>query len=160
MAFMAPMIPYLLAAGAAVSAYGAISQGQAAKASGKFNAAMNEQNAQFARQEAEALARQQDRENFMRIGAIKAAQGKSGGAAGEGSVLDVIGSVAEQGELERQMIIYRGELKASGYQSTAALDTMSGGAASTAGYLTAGSELLKGGATSSYYSQPNSLTRT
>lgn len=142
---MAVAVPYLVVASAAVSAYGAIRQGQAAKAASKFNAAVADQNAVLARQEARDLAIQQSRENYLRLGAIRAAQGKSGGAADEGSVLDVIGDAASQGELQRQYILRSGELKAAGFTNTGMLDRMSGKNAQTAGYLQAGSALLSGG---------------
>jgi hypothetical protein len=90
-------------------------------------------------------AAQTERENFLRLGAIRAAQGASGGT-GEGSVLDVIADVARQGELERQYKLYQGEAAARGYINTATLDTMQGRAARQAGQLRAGTELLSGAA--------------
>jgi hypothetical protein len=63
-----------------------------------------------------------------------------------GSVLDVLGDVAAQGELERQSILYQGEINARGQMNTAALDRQIASSARTGGYLKAGSELLAGGA--------------
>lgn len=143
---MAAALPFVMAAGAAVSAYSAIQQGKAAKAAAQFNETVATQNADLARQEAAENARLQDRENYLRLGAIAAGQGKAGGAAGEGSVLDVLGMVAAQGEEERQQIIYAGELKARGFTNTATLDRMGGANAQRGSYLRAGSELLQGGA--------------
>jgi hypothetical protein len=153
MAFMAAAIPYIMAASAAVAAVGAIQQGKAAKAAADYNANISIQNAQIARADAAAMAKQQDRENYMRLGAIRAAQGKSGGEIGEGSVLDVLGDVAAQGEMEKQNIIYQGEQRARGFTNTATLDTFSGRQAQKSGYLKAGSELLGGAANagSAYY---------
>lgn len=143
---MAAALPFIMAASAAMGAVSAIRQGQIAKATGEYNAKINEQNADISRDEAQLRAKQHDREMFMRLGAVKAAQGKNGGAAGEGSVLDVLGDVAAQGELERQYIVYSGELKARGFQNTAALDRAAGGEAKSASYLRAGTDLLSGGA--------------
>ncbi len=143
---MAFAIPALMIASAAIAAYGAIQQGQANKAAAKYNAAVNEQNAVLSRQEANDAAMQADRERYMRLGSIRAAAGKSGVQA-QGSVLDVIGDAASQSELQRQQIIYRGELKARGYNNTATLDEFSGSQAQTAGYLKAGSALLSGAST-------------
>ena len=81
----------------------------------------------------------------MRLGAVRAAQGHSGGTGDAGSVLDIIGDSAAQSELEKQNILYRGELKARGYTNTATLDTISGQNAVTSSYYKAGSELLSGG---------------
>jgi hypothetical protein len=144
-AFMIAAAPYLAGASAAITGISAIQQGVAARRAGKHNALVAEQNAVLARQEANSLAEQQDRENFLRLGAIRASQGKSGGSGGEGSVLDIIGDVAAQGELQRQYILRAGEIKAAGYSSTATLDRASGRAAQTAGYMRAGSALLEGG---------------
>lgn len=146
---MAAAIPFIMVAAAVVGAASAVRQGQIAKATGDYNRKINEQNADFAREEALVKARQHDREMFMRLGAIKAAQGKNGGAAGEGSVLDVLGDAAAQGELERQYITYSGELKARGFQNTAALDSASGREAQRGSYLRASGELL-GGASDAY----------
>lgn len=158
MAFAAAAIPYVMAAAAAVSAYSSVRQGQAAKAAADFNKTVEEQNAQITRANAQAQAQQQDRENFLRLGAIRAAQGKSGGAAGEGSVLDVIGDVAAQGELQKQQILYQGELSARGYGNTASLDSSQGKNALTSSYYKAGADLLEG-AGNAYLAQ-NKLKRT
>lgn len=156
---MAAAIPFVIAAISVVSAVSAIRQGQAAQQSyaaiesaNNFNASVAEQNTQIVRQQAQLEAQQNDRETFLRLGAIRAAQGKSGGAAGEGSVLDVLGDAAAQGKLESQNILYQGELQARGYTNTATLDrysaqnaARSGKNAVQAGYMKAGSELLQGG---------------
>lgn len=154
---MAAAVPYIVMVGAAASAYGAVQQGQAAKAASQYNAAINEQNAQLSREEALENARLQRREEYLRLGAVRAAQGKTGGAAGEGSVLDVIGMVAAQGEEERQRILYAGELKARGFNNTSTLDRYSGAQAQKTSYFKAGSELLSG-AGNAYMAQ-NKLRR-
>lgn len=136
------VVPVMMAIAAVVSAVGAIQQGQAAKKAANFNATVNLQNAQIAQSNAEAAAKQHERETYLRLGSIHANQGKAGGAAGEGSVLDVLGDVAAQRELERQNIFYNAQLQARGFQNTAALDTFSGKQAQTASYFKAGSSLL------------------
>jgi len=155
---MAVAIPFIMAASAVVGAIGAIQQGNAAKAAADYNSTINAQNADIARRDAAAQAGQIDRENFLRLGSIRAAQGKAGGAAGSGSVLDVLGDVAAQGELEKQNAIYQGEQRARGYANTAQLDTFGGRNAQTSGYLKAGTELLSGGAKA--YTSYNSIKRT
>ena len=154
---MAAAIPIMMIAAAAVSAYSAVQQGKAAKAASAFNATIATQNAEISRDNAEAQATQQDRENLLRLGAIRAAQGKSGGTA-SGSVLDVLADTAAQGELERQNIVYQGELRARGFANTATLDEFGGKNAEKAGYLKAGSELLSGAGKA--YSAYGSMTRT
>lgn len=145
-------------ASAAISAVGAIQQGRAAKAASEFNATVAAQNADIARQNAQDRATQIERENYLRLGAIRASAGKSGGVANEGSVLDVLGDVAAQGELERQQALYEGELQARGFMNTSTLDTFSGQNAQRSSYFKAGSELLAGGA--SVYDLRRRMTRT
>ena len=150
-------IPYLSAAAAGVSAYSAIRQGRAAEAAGEYNAEIQQQNAAFAREEADELVRIADRETYLRLGAIRAAQGANGGAANEGSVFDVLADTAAESERERQYIIRSGEMKARGFESTAGLELMEGRSARSASYLRAGSELLSG--TSNAYMQRDRLSR-
>ena len=158
MAFMAAAVPWIIGASAAISAVSAIQQGKAARAAADYNATIELQNAQIARADAAAQAQQQDRENYLRLGAIRTAQGKAGGAANEGSILDVLGDQAAQGEMEKQYILYQGEQRARGFTNTATLDAFSGRNAERSGYLKAGSELLSGGANS--YTAYRRLNRT
>jgi len=136
-------IPIIMVAAAAVAAYGAHQQGQAAKKAGDFNAKVSLQNAEAARSQASMRASQQERETMLRMGAIRAAHGASGGTA-DGSVLDVLADTAAQGEMQRQNLVYQGEMAARGYQNTAQLDIFGGQAEQKAGNLKAGSELLGG----------------
>ena len=141
---MAAALPFLMAAGSVMSAIGALQQGEAAKSAADYNATIATQNAAIARQNAADKARQADRETYLRLGQIRANQGASGGNSGEGSVLDVIGDVAAQSELEKQQILYQGELQARGFTNDATLETFSGEAKQSSGYWKAGSELLSG----------------
>ena len=141
---MAAALPFLQIAGAVMSAVGALQQGSASKSASDYNVTIANQNAAIARQNARDKATQADRETYLRLGQIRANQGASGGNSGEGSVLDVIGDVAAQSELEKQQIIYQGELQARGFQNDATLETFSGEAKQSSSYWKAGSELLSG----------------
>lgn len=157
------IIPVVMVVTAVVGAMAAIQQGKAAKAAGDYQAAVQRNNATIAgqnavivRDQAAAEAAQVQRENYLRLGSIRASQGKAGGAAGEGSVLDVLGDQAAQGELERQNVIYQGELQArshlnqqAGDLASANMSQMAGKQAQKASYFRAGTTLL-GGASSSY----------
>lgn len=145
MAFLPAALPIISAVGTVVSVIGALQQGQASSNAASFNAQVASQNAELARREAAMAAAQNERETTLRLGAIRAAQGHSGGTGDAGSVLDVLGDAAAQSELERQNIIYRGELKARGFTNTAMLDTQAASNATTGSLFKAGSELLSGG---------------
>ena len=154
---MAAALPVFTVLSAAVSAFGALRQGEASAAASNYNATINEQNAAIVRQNAADKAKQADREKYLRLGAIRAAQGRSGGTADSGSVLDVLGDVAAQSELEKQQIIYQGEQQARGYTNTAQLDRAGADNAESSGMFKAGSELL--GGFSSYYNINDRLLR-
>lgn len=146
---MAVAIPWIIGAGAVMSASSAIQQGKAAKAAAQFNATISRQNAEIAHEQTVQQVRQHDREQILRLGAIRAAQGKSGGVSNEGSVLDILADTAAQGEIQRQDIVYRGALAERGYRNTATLDEFGGENAKRQGYMQAGSDLL-GGAGKAY----------
>jgi len=155
---MAAAIPFIMAAGAVMSAVGALQQGQAAKQAADYNSTIATQNAQIARQNAADKAMQADRETYLRLGAIRANQGASGGNSGEGSVLDVIGDVAAQSELEKQQIVYQGEMQARGFTNDSTLDTFTGETQQRVSYWKAGGELLSGG--SKAYNAYGSMKRS
>jgi hypothetical protein len=147
---MAVAIPFVMMA---MAAYGAVKQGNEAKAVGEYNAALGLQNAAIARDQAQADAASQERHSTRVIGAMRAGYGASGVTL-EGSPLDVLESSAAEAELDRQNILYRGELRALGYNSGAELDRMRGSSGQQAGYFGAASSILMGGARA-YHSRPS-----
>ncbi len=140
---MADPITILGIVGTLVSAVGAIQQGQAAAASARANAQIAERNATVARASAAQDAEAKDRENRIRLGAIAAGYGASGVSLA-GTPLDVLADSARQAELDRQTIVYKGELRALGFSDSAAMDRAQAKNAKRAGYFKAGSALLSG----------------
>lgn len=157
MAFLAPLIPYIAAAGAAVAAASSIQQGKAVKAAASFNEKIARENAAIEHERTLQRRRQLEREHFLRIGAIRQGQGASGGAQ-EGSVLDILSDTAAQVEIERQDIISRGAIAERSHLNTASLEKAEGEAAYKSSRMAAGSELLKGA--SSTYAANDRLKRT
>lgn len=129
--------------GTALSVMGALNQGQQAKQASEYNAAVANNNAIAARQQAEANAAAQQRKARLQIGSMRAGYGASGVGL-EGSPMDVLEQSAAMAELDRQNILYGGQLKSQGYQATAGLELMRGENAVTGSYLNAGSSLLTG----------------
>jgi len=144
-AFVAANSGIFTAIGTAFSVIGALNQGQQASDAANYNAAVANNNAIAARQQAQAAAAAQERKARLQLGSMRAAYGASGVSL-EGSPLDVIEASAAAAELDRQNILYSGELKAGGYQSTAGLELTRGENAVTGSYFSAGSSLLKGAA--------------
>lgn len=135
--------PFATAIGTGMQYAGAIQQGRAAQTAATYNATVDQQNAQIATQDAWLQAQQQDRINRQNIGAIQAANGASG-LTPASSVFDVLGDAAAQGELQKQDIIYQGQLQARGYNNTAQLDLLQGRNAQTRSQMQAGTDLLSG----------------
>lgn len=138
-----PVTIGLMVVGTLVSAVGAIQQGQAAAAAARTNAEIADRNAKVARATAAQDAETKDRENRLRLGAIIANYGASG-VSMAGTPLDVLGDSARQAEFEKQTILYKGDLRAMGFEDSASLDRANAKAAKRAGYFKAGSALLSG----------------
>lgn len=120
---MADPISILTIVGTVVSVVGSVVGGMNAAKSDSYNAQVAAQNAMIARNTAEYQAQQQQRQARIKIGAIEANYGASG-ITMEGSPLDVLESSARNAELDRQAIIYQGQIRAAGYEDQATLDTM------------------------------------
>jgi hypothetical protein len=155
----APRDPGTLAvvavAAAGVSAVASISQGMAASEAAKRNADIARRNAVIAQQQAAADAEAQQRASGQALGRARAAYGASG-VTSEGSPLDVLASSASLAELDRQNILYKGKLRAMGYQDTAAADDASASNYLMQGYLGAATALGKGAANYGALSGPSS----
>jgi hypothetical protein len=128
-----------------MSAISAISQGNQQKAASKYNAKVAENQAIAARQQAGANAEMQRRSSEKKIGSMQAAYAASG-VSMEGSALDILEESARNAEMDRQNILYGGELRAIGSEGTAMLEKSQGANAQTSGYLSAAGSLFKAGA--------------
>ena len=127
-----------------LSLAGAGTQYEAQRKATSINRRAAELNAEAARKQTADRLLQQKRDERMRLGAIRANVGAMGGTL-EGSALDILGDVAAQSEFERSQIQYAGQLRAQGYDNTAALDAAAGSAARAGLYTQAGSSLLTAG---------------
>lgn len=140
---MAAAAPALLIASTAMSAIGSIQQGNATASAARYNEAIEYRNATISRQQARAEADQKRKESLKQLGAARAGYAASG-VTMDGSPLDVLASSASEAELDRQNILYRGELAALGYEDSAYLYGQRASNARTAGYMGAASALLSG----------------
>ena len=148
------------AASTAMSAAGAIQQGQAAAAQGRaqqqaqeYNAVVKEQNAQLSRQQAGAREEQQRRQTRQVLGQQSAALAQAGIGVGTGSALDIEEQSMVRAELDALTISYEGELQATGLLAGAEQDRYYGEVAKsrgenerTASYMSAGASILSGAA--------------
>lgn len=131
-------------AGAAVSAYGAVKQGQYAKASSEYNAQIAQRDALAAQQKAEYDAETSERKFKSLIGRQRALYAKAGVDITTGSPLLMMSLQAEEAERDRQAILYSGKTAAQSDIDRMNLFKFQGGAAETAGYISGGSTFLTG----------------
>ena len=149
-------------AGAAVSAYGAIQQGEAAAATGKYNARVAQQQADAARQAAAANAETKRRELDRVLGAQRARYGASGVIGSEGSPLLVMMQSEEEAALDVARVRYGGTAQAYGLEAEARLSRFQGKQARRQGYLQAAGAILTGvsGAAGIYAKRPTTAPRS
>lgn len=154
------MLPLILAvAGTAVSAVGAIQQGNVASANARaqqdaanYNATIEAQGATTARQQANAREEAQRRATRQFLGEQRAGLSQAGIGL-DGSAADVHGQSAANAELDALNIRYEGELDARGLLAQSALTRHEGQVAGVnartarrAGYMNAASTILSGSA--------------
>lgn len=153
---MAFAIPAMMIASAAISAVGAIQQGNAAKAqadsqaqAAQYNATMAAQNADTAQQAANANEEAQRRKSAGDMGRMRAGLAENGIGFDSGTATDLTESSAMNAELDALNIRYQGKQQARDYKAQAAMGTQqaaaynaAGNAAQTAGYLSAGASAL------------------
>ena len=134
---LAVIMPYIAAAGTAVSAIGAISTANAARKSGDVNAAIGEANAVGARNAAAENAKRVERQGRQRMGELR----------NSGLLMDVIEDQAREEQLAVLNETYKGELQALGLERGASISRTEGRNAQKAGYASATALLVEGGST-------------
>jgi hypothetical protein len=123
--------------GGPFQAAGALEQGQQESQLYNYNAQVQTNNANLALRSAALNAQKQSVAATRAIGASKAAYGASGVTGDSGSVMSVMASSAANAELDRQNILYGGQVKAINYENQASLDQVAGNNALNASYFNA-----------------------
>lgn len=111
-------------------------------AAATYNAEVEQQKAATSTLEAQAAATQQDQQNRRNIATQKAQFASAGVDVGQGTPLDVMSDTATQGELSKQLILYRGKTQTLTAQEQSVLDQNQATTAIQAGDIKAGSSLL------------------
>jgi hypothetical protein len=142
---MGAAAPVLMATAAAISAVGAIRQGQAQSAAYRYQRDLARQNATIAQQQAASDVTDIRRAGAKALGGIRAAYGASGVTL-EGTPMDVLEASTAQVELDALRRSYAGELEAMGFKQQAAGYEMAAKTARQAGYISGASNLLLSGA--------------
>lgn len=149
----------LMAASAAMAAYGKIQQGKVESANAKaasqaqvYNAQVNEQNSQQAGMVASSRELLQRGNQAQQLGQMRAGMAETGNI-GVGSNAQLERQSEVNAELDALTTRYQGVLQSRGYKAEAGLDyyqskvsRVNAGAARQAGYWGAATELVKGAA--------------
>lgn len=133
-------------AGIALSAYGAIQEGQSQSAWASYNAKLAERDAKIAEQNAKYAAGQKRRQTQRLLSRQRALYGKAG-VTMEGSPLMVAQDTAAEGEMDALMIERGYKLEAQRYRAEKGLSRARGAAAKRQGYYKAGTTLLTSAST-------------
>lgn len=133
-------IPY------AVAAAGAVYQARGQAANAKYAAAIDDQNAKLARQQASAAEELQRRQGAQVMGNVRASAVESGFDPNAGTLLNIQTKTAGEIELDALTTRYRGELEGLGLTQSAAANRANARTATTQGYLNAAGTLAQGAA--------------
>jgi hypothetical protein len=131
------------AVGSGLSALGQYDAGQQAVAVGKYNYNVDNAAAGQAIQSSDAQAQIVAQQTAEKMGAAGAAYGAAG-VDMSGSPLAVMSGLAAKGELNRQLTLYQGQVKAVQLRNQGALALEQGKAQNQAADLQAGTTMLTG----------------
>ena len=143
-------VTWALIGTAVFTAAGSISSANAQANAQRQKAAINEANAAQAKQKADYNAKLQERQTQRIIASQRARFGKSGIQLDD-TALDVIANQAYEGEVDRQMKLYEGDLTAWRYTTEAGFMEEAADNTQTAGYTTAFGQLMGGAANAAAY---------
>ena len=146
---MAAAFPAMMMAGAAISAYGAIQQGNQAKAAANYNAQLRTRDSQLALTQADQEAQQVRWAGQRAQGSLLAGYGASG-VTSDGSPMDALAASASQAKLDEETVLYKGRMKSTGYLSDADLNRVQGENAVQQSQLQAASYLISGAGSAGY----------
>lgn len=140
------MLPLLLlAAGTALSAYGAMQEGDANKANADEQAAQLRENAGQAQAAGQQAGEEELRKNQLVLSRMIAVAASSGASAVDPTVLKLASNTAGEGELAASMQRYNADSAARGMRMQADATQRTGKAMQTASRYKAAGSLLSGG---------------
>lgn len=135
----------LMVASTGLSAYGAYASGKAQQAAAEYNADLNRQQAEVAREDAAENAKRREKDQQRALSRMRAQYGAQG-LSEQGVVGDVLGDVAGQFELELADMFTAADRRATAYENSAQLYDYEGGVAATSGLISGLSAIGQGGA--------------
>lgn len=138
---MAVAIPFVMMAGAVISAVGAVQAGKAQSAAASYNAQQNESDAKAVLDQSLFDAGRFRVQANKHEGSMIAQLGVTGGAEGTESIL---ADSASNARLDEELIKYEGRVRAIGFYNSATLDRFRAKTAVDQSYLKGAAALLSG----------------
>lgn len=138
------VIPAIMLAGTAMSAYGSIQQGRAQNQAAKYEAQQMETNATATDAAGQHAALEKRRQQEILISRAQATAGASGFGAVDPDVLKVIGGITEEGERGFQTERYNAYSQSMAQRNQAVATRFEGKEAKRASRIQAGATVLSG----------------
>lgn len=129
---------------AALSGFGQLMSALQSRGAEKYNAQLLERQASDTEKQTAADAEQMRRDTARRVGAAEAAYGAAGVDL-QGSPLDVLSDLATEGELSRQLTLYKGRTESAQLRAQAATARDNASSALFGGIFAAGTTFLTQG---------------
>lgn len=147
MASAAAIVPYAIAGGTILSAYGQYQGGKSEAAAAKYSAAEAVQNAQQSRAAGQRQMLEAQRQASIVASRAQAVAASSGGGALDPSVVNAIADIEGLGRYSGLAALYEGESRAQAQLSQANSYNYRAGVFRKAGMVSAFDTILKGGMT-------------
>lgn len=142
---MADPVTMMMVASTALTAGGAIMEGNAAKKSADFTAAQLDRNAIAAEASSQRLAAEERRKSEILQSRARAVAAAGGGTTTDIGVSEVLAQIDREGEYNALAALFEGKEQAAGLRGQAAGARFEGKVAKRAGQLKAVSTILSGG---------------
>lgn len=142
MAWFAAAAPYIMAAGAAVSAYGTIAQGNANEAMAKLQASQLRKQALADEAQSQIIASEERKKADYLQSRVQALAGASGTGMDSPNIVNTMADIDEQGAYNALAALYSGTTSARSKNLAANLAIAEGRSSRRSGNMQAGSTIL------------------
>lgn len=129
--------------GGVIGAMGSLQEANATASAADYNKEVANRNRAATLEQTESAIADKRLENRRQMATLRASYGASGLEL-DGSPLDVLEDTATEQAYDVAKIRYQGRMKAEGYREQAALFKLESKSAKTAGYISAGAQLISG----------------
>lgn len=145
MAQLAAAAPYLMAGGAAVSAYSAIRQGRQLEMAANLEARQMDMSAKAEAAISQRVAESERKKARLLQSRVKALAAASGAGASDPTIIDIMGDIEREGEIRALDALYEGRTAAEGLRFASGIRRREGREGRRAGTISAVGDLFSAG---------------